>query len=212
MNRMVSKPERSVSRIDQSHTLSHQNSSSALGIVLMSSTGNLLYLNQAGWEGFQHLNQSSGTEQGALVPLVIRELCAELHLALKGVPKSERAAVGDRVKSLIGPYPVRLHAARVPVSDKDTSTSWQILVLIEPLTQPDRAVVQEAQQRFQLTAREQQVLERLTKGWTNKEIANDLGVAEATIKAFIKHLMEKMQCATRTGLVARLYRPEALAA
>ena len=212
MNLMVTEPERSVSTIDPSHTFSPQNSSSALGIVLLSSTGNLLYLNQAGWEGFQHLNQRSGAEQGALVPLVVRELCTELTMALKGVPRSERAAVGERVKALTGPYPVRLHASRVPASDKSTSTGWQILVLIEPLAQPDRAVVQDAQERFQLTAREQQVLERLTKGWTNKEIANDLGVTEATIKAFIKHLMQKMQCTTRTGLVARLYRPEALAA
>jgi DNA-binding CsgD family transcriptional regulator len=39
---------------------------------------------------------------------------------------------------------------------------------------------------------------------TNKEIGNALGITEPTVKAHIKHIMEKMKCTTRTAIVSRL--------
>ncbi|MBO9466434.1 response regulator transcription factor [Tropicibacter sp. R15_0] len=56
-----------------------------------------------------------------------------------------------------------------------------------------------------LTAREMQVLEGLTKGQSNKEIARDLDLAEPTIKLHVKTLYRKIDVHNRTqaALVAK---------
>ena len=57
---------------------------------------------------------------------------------------------------------------------------------------------------YHLTEREEEVLEELAKGFTNKEIANTLGITENTVKEHIKRLMQKMNTTTRTGLLSRM--------
>ena len=49
-----------------------------------------------------------------------------------------------------------------------------------------------------LSPREAQILHLLTKGASNKLIARDLGVAEATIKVHIKAILRKVKAANRT--------------
>jgi len=50
------------------------------------------------------------------------------------------------------------------------------------------------------------VIEHLAKGWTNKEIANALGITEQTVKEHIKHIMQKTKSTTRTGILAQVFR------
>ncbi|SLN27249.1 response regulator transcription factor [Pseudooctadecabacter jejudonensis] len=56
-----------------------------------------------------------------------------------------------------------------------------------------------------LTARELQVLEGLTQGKSNKEIARDLDISEPTIKLHVKTLYRKVGASNRTqaALIAR---------
>src|SRR6058998_3722426 len=62
-------------------------------------------------------------------------------------------------------------------------------------------VVDQAKEKFRLTARETTVVQHLLKGWTNKEIANEMRLAEQTIKEYFKHISEKTSTTTRTGIV-----------
>jgi DNA-binding CsgD family transcriptional regulator len=55
-----------------------------------------------------------------------------------------------------------------------------------------------------LTEREHQVVRNLVKGWTNKEIASELGITEQTVKAHIRQVMTKMGTTTRTGILSKL--------
>ena len=50
----------------------------------------------------------------------------------------------------------------------------------------------------QLTPREIDVLRLITRGYTNKEIANDLSVTVATVKTHVEHIMQKLQVSDRT--------------
>ena len=59
----------------------------------------------------------------------------------------------------------------------------------------------QAKERFQLTARETTVVQHLLKGWANKEIANEMGLAEQTVKVHFKHIPEKTSTTTRAGIV-----------
>ena len=59
-----------------------------------------------------------------------------------------------------------------------------------------------------LTPRERQVLELVTTGMLNKQIAAELGAAEKTIKVHRGRIMEKLQVRTATALVGLLSRAE----
>lgn len=61
-----------------------------------------------------------------------------------------------------------------------------------------------AKKRFNLTIREVTVLECLTKGMTNKEIAKELHIVEQTVKDHVKNIMQKTHSKTRTGLVSQI--------
>lgn len=50
----------------------------------------------------------------------------------------------------------------------------------------------------QLTAREQEVLERIAAGRSNKDIAADLFISEATVKTHVNSLLSKLSVADRT--------------
>jgi len=58
--------------------------------------------------------------------------------------------------------------------------------------------------RFQLSIRGRAVVKWLVQGLTNKEIAEQLGITEQTVKEHIQRLMRKTETTTRTGLLARL--------
>lgn len=50
---------------------------------------------------------------------------------------------------------------------------------------------------FDLTEREQQVLQMISEGLSNKMIGNKLGIAESTVKVHVKHILGKVGLRTR---------------
>ena len=79
----------------------------------------------------------------------------------------------------------------------------RVLIMMETVARRDTSI-QDAKERFQLTEREHSIVQRLAKGWTNKEIAAELKISEPTVKAHIRHIMDKTKCTTRTGIVAQV--------
>jgi two-component system nitrate/nitrite response regulator NarL len=73
-------------------------------------------------------------------------------------------------------------------------------VLAHPLTTPDTA------QSEPLTKREQEVLELLATGQTNKAIARKLGITEHTVKFHVNAIMTKLGAQSRTEAVTRATR------
>lgn len=57
-----------------------------------------------------------------------------------------------------------------------------------------------------ITPREAQVLDLLTYGKTNKEIADALGVTDRTVSVHVRNLQEATGCANRTALVGWAFR------
>ncbi|HPU56197.1 MAG TPA: response regulator transcription factor [Verrucomicrobiota bacterium] len=54
-----------------------------------------------------------------------------------------------------------------------------------------------------LTAREEETLVLLSKGYSNKEIAERLGLSVETVRSHLKHIYEKMHVRSRAEAVAR---------
>jgi two-component system, NarL family, nitrate/nitrite response regulator NarL len=52
-----------------------------------------------------------------------------------------------------------------------------------------------------LSMREQQILTHLVSGWSNKLIARELDIAEATVKVHVKRLMRRARAINRTQIV-----------
>ena len=48
-----------------------------------------------------------------------------------------------------------------------------------------------------LTKREEQILDRVARGLTNKEIAKDLKISEKTVKHYMTNIMQKLQVRNR---------------
>ena len=78
------------------------------------------------------------------------------------------------------------------------------LVISERLTQllakalrEDESVT-ERPELAALTAREQQILEQIANGMSNKRIASALGISEGTVKVHVKHLLKKLNLHSRT--------------
>jgi DNA-binding NarL/FixJ family response regulator len=68
----------------------------------------------------------------------------------------------------------------------------------------------ERQNRLDLTAREQQVLELVEQGMRNKEIARELGIRPGTVKIHLKHIFEKTGVRGRYGLALSGLRERAI--
>ena len=52
--------------------------------------------------------------------------------------------------------------------------------------------------RDQLTRREREVLRLLTRGWSNQEVAQELGISRGTVKVYVSHILQKLSASSRT--------------
>ena len=59
----------------------------------------------------------------------------------------------------------------------------------------------QAPHRQSLTAREIEVLQSVSRGASNKQIAAELGITEPTVKAHLVHVFEKLGVDNRTAAV-----------
>ena len=57
-----------------------------------------------------------------------------------------------------------------------------------------------------LTAREQEVLQHLARGLTNRAIALELGITQHTVKFHVNAIMGKLEAQSRTEAVVRATR------
>jgi len=48
-----------------------------------------------------------------------------------------------------------------------------------------------------LTHREDQILRRVAKGWSNKEIGQELAITEKTVKHYMTNILQKLQVRNR---------------
>ena len=180
------------------------------GVLVLAPPMRLLHMNQRAWDLTSHIDHcenGNGISKAAkgLLPAPLLQLCAEIFRHLK-----DRTEAKDweqfEVRRMLGApeRPLMIHGFGVP-GNKGQEQSRVIIVMDELGSQNGNAN-QQAAERFQFTEREQGVVQCLAKGWTNKEISCELGIAMPTVKEHIRHIMEKTKSTTRTGVLAQIFR------
>ncbi|MBX3237342.1 MAG: response regulator transcription factor [Nitrospiraceae bacterium] len=180
------------------------------GIVVLSSSMQLLHMNRQAAELSKQINMAENggvpakAAQGVL-PSALTELCAEIIKALQ-VRTEAKDWEQFEVKRVAGNpnQPVLLRGFGLP--DRGGIQHARLVVTLEELGRRQHLNTDQAKERFQLTNREQSVVENLAKGWTNKEIANALQITEQTVKEHIKHIMRKTNSTTRTGILVQVFK------
>jgi DNA-binding NarL/FixJ family response regulator len=66
-----------------------------------------------------------------------------------------------------------------------------------------RQIQQPASEVEELTAREQEILQLLAKGYYYKEISDSLGITYNTVRTHLQHIYEKLHVQSRTGAVLK---------
>ncbi len=180
------------------------------GIVVLSSSMQLLHMNRQAAELSKLINMAENGDTPAkaahgVLPSALTELCAELIKALQ-VRTEAKDWEQFEVKRIAGNpnQPVLLRGFGLP--DRGGVQHARLVVTLEELGRRQQLNTDQAKERFQLTNREQSVVENLAKGWTNKEIANALKITEQTVKEHIKHIMRKTHSTTRTGVLVQVFR------
>lgn len=89
-----------------------------------------------------------------------------------------------------------------PVRGQDLLDAVQKAIASDREVRKQRGELDEIRARFQsLTPREKEVLDRVVAGLLNKQIADELGMSELTVKTHRAHLMEKTQADSLAHLV-----------
>ena len=158
-------------------------------------------MNRRGWDLIRQINEAQAVKAGGLLPIAVTQVCTQIQTLLK-IQQGSKDWEQMEIRRFAGgtKCPVLLRGFGLPGSSNDKHS--RVLIIMETVGRRETLAIQ-AKERFQLTEREHTVVQNLAKGWTNKEIATELGITEPTVKAHIKHIMEKTKCTTRTGIVAQ---------
>jgi DNA-binding CsgD family transcriptional regulator len=175
------------------------------GILILTSSSQLLYKDRRAWELCAEMNKGTGKTASGVLPPPIAELCTEINKLLQ-IWTDAKDWEQIRIKRVIGSpeRPILLSGLGLP--DRHGLQQSRILITMEEIGRRQGAVIEQVKDLFRLTDREVTVVQNLLKGWTNKEIANELGVTEQTVKEHIKHIMAKTKTTTRTGILVQVLR------
>lgn len=174
------------------------------GIILLTSSFQTLYVDRRAWELCTEINRwQNGKTVNGVLPTVVTELCSEVLRTFQ-----ERTHVKDweqfQIRRITGDpmRPVLLRGLALP--DRGEIQQPRILIILEDIGRRQKGTPHQMKELFHLTAREQDVVQYLARGWTNKEIASALGISEQTVKEHIKRIMQKTNTSTRTGVLGQV--------
>ncbi len=175
------------------------------GVLSFSSAGEILYMNpEAEVLSRQILRSRFGPEATDTVPIEVLEMCVDLQKSLENhVGSEEREHLEFRRVTGNLQLPVLLRGFLLP--DPQSSQDTRFLILMEKIGRDSRVVPVQAKERFHLTDREEEILNHIADGRTNKEIANTLSISEHTVKEHVRHLLKKTKTTTRTAILAQVY-------
>jgi len=172
------------------------------GIMLLTPSMRLLYKDRRAWELCQQIIQcQDGITANGVLPRAVASLVDQIQMTLK-VRTDPKDWEQIQLRHVVNTPHSSVLLCGTALIDRTNAQKRILIVLSETgIGEWQDKVIVEAKEKFHLTARETTVVQHLLKGWTNKEIANEMRLAEQTIKEYFKHIAEKTSTTTRTGIV-----------
>lgn len=171
---------------------------SSVGIVILDNNYNILYLNDEAHSIFSailakdlSLDKSNPSQFNKLVVSTIKNNLGDL---------SELSSACISHPNNDSTYALRT----LPLFEPDNKRSSCTLIMIEGVTMHHKFDIKTVQKKFGFTKRETEVTFCLTKGFTNKEIAQALSLSPETVHGYVKQIMKKMRTTTRAGIVGKV--------
>jgi DNA-binding CsgD family transcriptional regulator len=175
------------------------------GIIVLTHQGQLLYMNREADELCAVMIQADrGQAAKDVLPTEVINLCrniADLMLVVTSVKDWENRHL--RRVCEIFTHPVLLRGFGIPGPVGDIQAL--IIIMLERIASRDPVPMSQVSARFGLTRRGQDVVQYLAQGYTNKKIAQRIGITEQTVKEHMQRLMWKTKTTSRTELLARLF-------
>jgi DNA-binding CsgD family transcriptional regulator len=172
------------------------------GIMLLTPSMRLLYKNRRACELCQQIIRcQDGITANGVLPRAVASLVDQIQKTLK-VRTDPKDCEQIQLRRVVNTLHSSVLLCGTAFIDQ-TNAQKRILIVISEVgidAWQDMVIVQ-AKEKFHLTVRETTVVQHLLKGWTNKEIANEMRLSEQTIKEHFRHISEKMSTTTRTGIV-----------
>lgn len=182
------------------------------GLLIFSASGRCMFRNQQAKHLIRELHGSRTQGRAAIsLPTALTGCVQDVIDLLQRHPNRGSWEQVELTRVLRAEQ--RLVLARfyaVPSADTGAQLEW-VIGLLEPLpitAQPTDML----RTQFRLSERERSCVTHLVQGMTDKEIANQLGISEYTVKAHLKQVRKKTGASNRTGIIARvLGQPEGAA-
>lgn len=168
-----------------------------LGVVVIEEAKEILYLNDEARSVLLSLlgKNVPPVKDPARLNNAIIELLRK-YLGPLSAPKSTCIFSPDQKNA----YAIRI----LPLQKPHDEGKSCMMILIEGVAIQHKFNLKEVQKRFSLTRRETEVTFCLTRGMTNKEIANALSLSPETVHGYIKQIMKKLRTTTRAGIVGKV--------
>ena len=173
------------------------------GILILSPLRQPLYVTQEAQKLLILLNETTNNPSViGFLPPAIHRLCDEIlsrtaqKPSKKGNPVPlQHLARTEQTSILLRGYGIR--------EGSETQPS-RLLILLEATVRESSVRSRHETSPYHLTERQRAIVEELTHGLTNKEIAAALQLSTHTVKEYIRQLMMKVSATSRTGIVARV--------
>lgn len=164
-------------------------------LILLDGDGGIHAITAAARHWMAELVRGSATGMSP-VPEPVYLVAGRARAARAGVASDPPQA---QVRTTAGVW-LHLHAACIDGAD---ALSGAVAVVITPARAPDLAPL--IALAYRITAREQEVLQFIARGFTTADVARQLGISHHTVRDHVKALFGKVGVRSRTELVARVF-------
>ena len=175
------------------------------GVLLLTFSRTPIYVTAQAYRLLAEMNRQDASPHHGdlLLPVDVLELCTVLEARLLQPRESHDPNQPSVERSIqCGPSVMMLRAFGLP--PQHILHGSQILILIERINAPSSPVAQRNSADYLLTERQLSIVHGITRGLTNKQLANELGISIHTVKEYLRQVMMKLNATSRTAIVSRM--------
>jgi len=167
-----------------------------IGLMLFDGEFSLLNYNNTAYEYCSNIVSTSTTSGNPMAN--VSDLIAS-HLKNQTVRTSTNSQIEINIQS----FHIKIHIIQVPAHLNKNSTKLYG-VYIYPQSKQKTDPIKQAMDIYGLSKRETEIIDLLTKGYSNNDIANKLYLTINTVKSHLNNIYNKMDVNNRTAVLHKL--------